>query len=208
MIKLYYAPNSCSLAPHIALEDAGATYKAILVDFSKEEQRSPEFLALNPKGRVPALLTGNGVVSENPAILSYIAQSFPDANLAPIGDPFAFAQVQAFNAYIASTLHVAHAHGRRASRWADSPAAIADMRNKMPEVVAACFQTIERDMFIGPYVMGEQYTICDAYLFTLAQWMEGDKVDPTTVPNIHAHREMMLQRPPVQRAIQQESAAQ
>ena len=206
MLKLYYTPNTCALAPHIALEDARATYEIVQVDFDREEQRSPEFLRINPKGRVPALLTDKGVISENPAILAYIAQSFPDANLAPLDDPFSFAQVQAFNAYVASSLHVAHAHGRRASRWADSPAAIADMRNKMPEVVAECFNTIERDMFIGPFVMGAHYTICDPYLFTLAQWMEADGVDPTSLPRLAAHREMMSQRPSVQIALQQEKA--
>ena len=79
---LYYAPNTCALASHIALEQAGAAYEARRVDFAKNEQRSPEYLRVNPKGRVPALVTERGILTETPALLSFIAQSFPAARLA------------------------------------------------------------------------------------------------------------------------------
>src|SRR5688572_13285101 len=110
MLKLFYAPGSCALASHIALEESGAPYEAERVDLGGGQQRSPAYLKLNPKGRVPALATDRGVISENPAILAYIAQAFPKAKLAPLDDPFAFARIQAFNGYLSSTLHVAHAH--------------------------------------------------------------------------------------------------
>src|SRR5262249_46579521 len=103
MIKLYYAPHTCSLAAHIALEEAGAEYSTVHIDFGREEQRSPEYLAVNPKGRVPAMVTDRGILTETPAMLAFIAQSFPRAHLAPLADPFAFAQVQAFNSYLCST---------------------------------------------------------------------------------------------------------
>jgi glutathione S-transferase len=89
MIKLYYAPHTCSLASHIALEEAGAEYSTVRIDFDKEEQRSPEYLAVNPKGRVPAMVTDRGILTETPAMLAFIAQSFPRAQLAPLADPFA-----------------------------------------------------------------------------------------------------------------------
>ena len=121
MFTLYYAPTTCAFASHIALEDAGAPYKLHRIDFKAAEQRSAPYLAINPKARVPALVTERGVLTETPAILAFIAQSFPQAKLAPLDDLFAFAELQAFNAYLCSTVHVAHAHrmpraalGRRA----------------------------------------------------------------------------------------------
>ena len=204
MIKLYYAADTCSLASHIALEEAGAEYSLARIDFGKDEQRSPEYLAINPKGRVPAIVTERGILTETPAMLAFIAQMFPRARLAPLGDPFAFAQVQAFNSYLCSTVHVAHAHRMRGHRWADDPAALAGMKRKVPESVGACFDLIEREMLEGPWVMGGAYTICDPYLFTLAQWMEADGVDPKRFPKVADHRQRMAERPAVRKAIAEE----
>jgi glutathione S-transferase len=203
MLKLYYAAHTCALASHIALEEAGATYDAVRVDFRAEEQRSPEFLRINAKGRVPALVTEHGVLTETPAILAFLAQSFPAARLAPTGDPFAFAQVQAFNSYLCSTVHVAHAHRMRGYRWADDAAAIAAMKRKVPVSVGECFAQIEQE-FTGPWVTGDDYTICDMYLFTLAQWLEADGVDVALLPRVADHRRRVSERPAVQRAIAQE----
>jgi glutathione S-transferase len=203
MLKLFYAPGSCALAPHIALEEAGAEYEAVRVDLRAKEQRKPEYLAVNPKGRVPALVTEKGVLTENPAILAFVAQSFPEARLAPLDDAFAFAQVQAFNSYLCATVHVAHAHLNRGYRWADDPAAIAAMRKKAPQSIGECFELIEREMLAGPWVMGERYTICDPYLFTIARWLEDDGVDPAAFPKVHDHRHRMSERPAVQVALAQ-----
>jgi glutathione S-transferase len=206
MIKLYYAADTCSLASHIALEDAAADYSTVRISFAAGEQRKPEYLAINPKGRAPALVTDKGVLTETPAILAFIAQSFPQARLAPLDDAFLFAQVQAFNSYVCSTLHVAHAHRMRGYRWADDPSAIAAMQRKVPESVAACYQLIEENTLREPWVMGETYTICDPYLFTMAQWLEQDGVDPGRFPKVIAHRRRMLERPQVQKAIAEELA--
>jgi len=116
MIKLYYAPHTCSLASHIALEEAGADYSTVRIDFAKQEQRGEEYIAINPKGRVPAMATDRGILTETPAMLAFIAQTFPRARLAPVEDAFAFAQVQAFNSFLCSTVHVAHAHRMRGYR--------------------------------------------------------------------------------------------
>jgi glutathione S-transferase len=205
MLKLYYAPDTCALASHIALEDAGAPYQTVRVDFAKTEQRGSEYLAINPKGRVPSLVTDRGVLTETPAILAYIAQSFPRAGLAPIDDPFAFARVQAFNSYLCSTAHVAHSHRMRGSRWADEPEAIAAMQRKVPQSVGECYGLIERDMLEGPWVMGASYTICDPYLFTLTQWLDGDGVDRNKLPKIQEHTRRMLERPSVRKAIAAEA---
>jgi glutathione S-transferase len=206
MLKLYYAADTCSLASHIALEDAGADYALARISFAQNEQRSPDYLAINPKGRVPAMVTDRGILTETPAMLVFIAQSFPRARLARLDDAFAFAEVQAFNSYLCSTLHVAHAHRMRGRRWADDEAAIAAMKRKVPNSVGASYDLIERHMFRGPWVMGEAYTICDPYLFTIAQWMEGDGVDPARFPRVADHRRRMAERPAVRKAIAQELA--
>lgn len=207
MITLYYAAHTCSLASHIALEDAGAAYALKRIDFGKDEQRSADYIAINPKARVPAMVTPRGILTETPAMLAFIAQSFPAARLAPLDDPFAFAQVQAVNSYLCSTLHVAHAHRMRGYRWADDPQAWAAMQRKVPDSVGACFDLIEREMLKGPWVAGDAYTIADPYLFTMAQWLEADGVDPGRIPRVIDHRRRMLERPAVRKAIAEELAA-
>ena len=206
MLTFHYSPGSCALASHIALAEAGAKYALQRIDFAKAEQKSPAYLAINPKARVPALATPRGVLTETPAILAYIAQSYPEARLASVDDPFAFAEVQAFNAYLCSTVHVAHAHRMRGYRWADEPEAIAAMQKKVPQSVGECFALIERKLLKGPWAMGAQYTIADCYLFTLAQWVEADGVDVATIPRVIDHRARMKERPAVRKAIAEETA--
>lgn len=203
---LYYTPHTCALASHIALEQAGADYQVKRIDFSKNEQRSPEYLRVNPKGRVPTLETNRGILTETPAILTFICQSFPEARLAPLDDPFALAQVQAFNSYLCSTVHVAHSHRMRGYRWADDPTVIEAMKKKVPQSVGECFELIEHEMLQGPWVMGSDYTICDMYLFTLAQWLEADGVDLERLPKVAGHRRRVSENPIVARVIAVELA--
>ncbi len=205
MLKLFYSPGSCALASHIALEEAGASYEAVRIDFAAEEQLKPAFLAINPKGRVPALVTERGILTETPAILLYVAQTFPAMQLAPLADPFALAQMQAFNSYLCSTVHVAHAHLRRAYRWSDDAAGIESMIRKAPQNMTDCFAMIEREMLKGPWVMGEAYSVADPYLFTLARWLKGYEISTAQFPKLHALMQRMAERPAVQRvmAVQQ-----
>ena len=205
MLTLYYYPRACSLASHIALEEAGAEFEAISVDLMHSEQRTEKFLGVNPKGRVPVLVTEEGVLTENPAILLYIAMTYPEANLAPLEQPFQLAQLQALNAYLSSTVHVAHAHGPRGSRWADQPASLADMRGKVPVTMTECFSFLESNYFKGDWVLGDRYTVSDMYLFTLASWLEADGVDAQQFPKVYEHRERMKIRPAVVRVFNRES---
>jgi glutathione S-transferase len=208
MLKLFYAAHTCSLATHIVLEEVGADYSTVRIDFAKTEQRSPAYLEVNPKGRVPALITDRGVLTETPAMLVFVAQSFPAAGLAPLDDPFAFAEMQAFDSYLCSTLHIAHAHRMRGHRWvdADDAASIAAMQRQVPRSVTACYELIEHDMLKGPWVMGERYTICDPYLFTLAQWLEQDGVDSKRIPRVIDHRRRVSERAAVRKAIGEQLA--
>lgn len=197
---LYLAPGTCAQAVHIALLDADAPHRLQLLDFAKTEQRSPAYLAVNPRGRVPALVTGQGTLTEVPALLLFVAQSFPAAKLAPLDDPFRLAQLQSFNNYLCSTVHVAHAHRRRGARWVDDEAAIAAMQRKVPANMSDCFAHIEADWLRGPWVFGEDYSIADPYLFTVAEWLEADGVDVSRFPKVLAHRARMQARESVQRA--------
>lgn len=203
MLKLYYAPNTCALASLVTLEEAGAEHEISRVDFSREEQRGADYLAINPKGRVPALETDDGIITETPAILTFIAQSFPEANLIP-ADAYGFARVQEFNSYLCATVHPAHAHRVRGYRWADDAAAVAEMARKAPSVMTECFELIEREMFEGPWVKGASFTISDPYLFTISNWLERDGVDIAQLPKIRAHRERMSERESVRRAVDRE----
>jgi glutathione S-transferase len=206
MLKLYFTPGTCALASHIALAEAGADYTVEKVDFKTNQQNSPDYLAINPKGRVPSLVTERGILTETPAMLAFIAQSFPKAKLAPTDDPFAFAQVQSFNSYLCSTVHVAHAHKLRGTRWATEESSFADMKRKVPETMGACFALIENKMLKGPWVMGEQYTICDPYLYTIATWLQGDGVEIAKLPKLADHYQRMAARAAVKKALAEQGA--
>ena len=206
MLTLFYAPGTCSLASHITLEESGTTYETKRLNFAENEQRKPEYLKINPKSRVPALITDLGILTETPAILVYIAQSFPKANLAPLNDLFRLAQIQAFNSYLCSTVHVAHAHRMRGYRWTDDAPAMETMKKKVPQNVGDCFGLIENEYFKGPWAMGTDYSICDPYLFTLANWLEADGVDPKRFPKVLDHRSRMAERPAVKKVLAHEHA--
>jgi glutathione S-transferase len=206
MYKLYYAPGTCALASHIALEEAGADYSAMRLDFKANQQQSPDYLKINPKGRVPALVTDKGIITETPAILAYIAQTFPKAKLAPTDDPFAFAQVQSFNNYLCATVHVAHAHKGRGYRWATQESSFADMKAMIPKSMGAAIDLVEKAMLKGPWVMGDQYTICDPYLYTIALWLEGDSVDLKALPRVADHMKRMAARSAVQKVMGEQQA--
>jgi glutathione S-transferase len=203
MLRLYYAPHTCALATHIVLEEARAAYDSVRLSFASEDQKTPEYAAINPKARVPALVTDHGVLTETPAILAFVAQSFPAADLAP-ADPFGFAEAQAFNSYLCSTVHVAHAHRMRGYRWAEDQATIAGMQKAVPRAVTAAFRLIETDLLKGPWVLGERFSVCDPYLFTLAQWLELDGVDPGVLPRVVEHRARVAGRAATKRAITME----
>ena len=200
-LTLYLAPGTCAMAVRIALTEAGAPHRIKQLDLAAGEQRSPAYLAINPKGRVPALVTERGVLTETPALLLYVAQRFPDAGLAPLDDPFLLARMQEVHGFLAATLHVAHAHGRRGSRWADDPQAIAAMQAKVPHNMREGFAEIERHYLAGPWVLGERFSLADIYLFVVASWLEGDGVAISEFPKVADHYRRMLARPGVQQGL-------
>lgn len=209
MLKLYFSPNACSLASHIALEEAGADFELARLDFKSGEQRGAEYRAVNPKGRVPALVTDRGVLTESPVILGYIAESFPDAGLAPTDDSFAFGDMQAFNVFLTSTVHIAFAHAFRPERYADGEAAAEAMRAKVPSALDEAFGLIEAKLADGrTFVHGERYTISDPYLYVFERWLQGRGYGSIEkFPNVAAHMARVAARPAVKRALAAEGIA-
>jgi glutathione S-transferase len=201
----YSAPGTCALATHIALHEAGAEFDLVKLDFAAAQQQSADYLRVNPKGRVPALATEHGVLTETPALLAFVAQRFPQAGLAPLDDPYAFARMQELTSYLASTAHVAHAHKRRGARWADDPAAHEAMRAKVPQTMTACAAYLE-SLIVGPWVGGERYSVADGYLYTIGSWLEGDGVDMAQFPKLSAYLARVGERPAVQRALTEAKA--
>ena len=199
--RFYYGPKTCALATHIVLEYVGADYEAIKLDFRENQQRSKEYLAVNPKGRVPALVTDRGVITETPALLLYLAQTYPQAKVAPLDDPFALAEMQAANNWFCSTVHVAHAHGPRGSRWSDDPAALQSMKAKVSTNMSDCFDLIEKDLLRGPWLMGANFTVADPYLFTMSSWLATDGVEMAKFPRVAEHYKRMLEMPAVRKVM-------
>ena len=199
--RFYYGPKTCALATHIVLEYVGADYEAIKLDFRENQQRSKEYLAVNPKGRVPALVTDRGVITETPALLLYLAQTYPQAKVAPLDDPFALAEMQAANSWFCSTVHVAHAHGPRGSRWSDDPAALQSMKAKVSTNMSDCFDLIEKELLRGPWLMGANFTVADPYLFTMSSWLATDGVEMAKFPRVAEHYKRMLEMPVVRKVM-------
>ena len=197
--RFYYSPRSCALASHIVLEHIGADFEAIRLDFQVNQQRSSEYLAINAKGRVPALVTERGVITETPAILLYLAQTHPQSGVAPLNDPFALAELQAVNSWFCSTVHVAHAHGTRGARWADDASALQAMKAKVAQNMTDCFDWIERELLRGPWVMGKDFSVADPYLFTLTIWLMQNGVELARFPRVADHYQRMLALPAVQK---------
>ena len=201
MLTYYYAPATCALAAHLALEYAGAAYQPERLDFKSAQQRSADYLRINPKGRVPALATPAGILTETPALLQFVAQSFPQAGLAPLDDAFLLAKSNEFNSYLCSTVHVAHAHRGRGHRWADDAAAIEAMKQKVAQNMADCFSLIEERMLAGPWVLGERFSTSDLYLFTVTRWLEGDGVDVARFPKVAEHLRRMNEQAVVRKVL-------
>jgi glutathione S-transferase len=206
-MKLFYTPGACSMVPHIVLEEIGLPYESAVIDFAADDQLKPEYLAINPAGRVPVLTTDRGVVTEIPAILGYLARAYPQAGLAPADDPFAFADMQAFHMFIATTIHVLFRQISRPEVYADGPETKAALAAKVPEMSDRYFGLIEARFADGrPWVHGDRYTMSDPYLFVFASYLKrGDRGDPKKIPRIWAHRDRVYrQRPAVARVLAQE----
>jgi glutathione S-transferase len=186
MLTFYFAPGASSMAPHIALHETGATFEAKPVSFGKKETRTPEFLAINPEGKVPVLLIDGRPLTEVAGILFYLARAFPDADLLPRNDPEAEAHVVSWMSFIASTMHPARKQGL--------------------EYAMAIYKLADARLGPNEWVTG-RYSIADIHLFRLF-WRFVNSLHPPAgaFPSLTAHYHRMMARPAVRKTIEVEAA--
>lgn len=211
MLKLYYSPGACSLISHIVLEEAGADYEAQAISFVDGDNHAAWFLAINPKARVPALVVDGGILTENPAILNYIAQTHPQAGLLPANDVLLANQILAFNVFMATSLHIAFRQISRPGDYADGADAARALAEKVPELANGFFAVVEQQLEDGggPWAFGDAYSLADPYLFVYANYLGmGDRGDPGRFPGIAAHRQRMLARSAVRRVFVEEDLSE
>jgi glutathione S-transferase len=192
MLKLHYAPRTISVAVAIVLEELNMPYEGVRVDFATAEQTKQDYREINPKGRVPALETPDGILTETPAIIEYVApQLVPD-------DAFAAAKMRELISYLNATMHPHHAHGLRGERWADEDSSLADMKRKVPERMNDCAAHLEDYLPSLPFEAGTLEVLSDAYLYVVLTWLPGDGVDITHYPRLEAFQHQMNTRASVQ----------
>lgn len=200
MLTLYYAPGACSMAPHIVLEESGEKYEPRRMDLSKGEQRSEEYLKINPQGRVPALGLGNGeALSENTAILPYLGKRF---GLWP-SDPIAEAKALSRIGFFAATVHVAHAHVGRPERYASDPALYPNIQEMGRKTFHGYLKQID-GMLAGRQWFFDKYTVVDPYAFIFYVWGVRRELPVAELKNYTAFKDRMLERPAVRRVLEDE----
>ena len=192
MLKLFATKGTISVAVALVLEEVEADYKLCLIDFAASEQRSQAYLEVNPKGRVPALVTEGGILTETAAMLEYIAP-----NLLP-RDAFECAKHREISYYLGATMHVNHAHKLGGCRWADLETSYEDMRAKVRQTMAESCAYVE-SMIVGSYILGAQFTLADAHLFAITQWLAGDGVEIRNYPELAQLQRLVAARPSVAR---------
>ncbi|MBK5568076.1 glutathione transferase GstA [Ensifer sp. SSB1] len=199
-MKLYYAPGACSLSPHISLREAGADFEIVKVDTATHRtETGADFKAINPKGYVPALVLESGdVVTEGAAVVQYIADRFPAAKLAPANGTLERTRLHEQLNFISSELH-------KAFSPLFSKTASAEAKDAAAAQVAKRFGNVESLLSDGrPHLLGEAFSVADAYLFTVVNWgsVTGVSLDPW--PHLTAYMQRIGERPAVRAAMQAE----
>ncbi len=199
-MQLYYTKGTISVAVALALLEAGLDHTLTRVNFATAEQTQDAYLRVNSKGRVPALALDDGtVLTETGALLEYVAACAPEAGLVP-QDPASAGHMRSVMYYLASTMHVAHAHKMRGIRWADQQSSHDDMTAKVPQTMTDCATYVEAECLRGDYVCGDAFSLADAYLFVVCNWLEGDNVNVAAFPKITAFMNRMEARESVKTA--------
>lgn len=202
----YFSPGACSLATHICLEEAGAAFTPRPTYTRKGQTRTPEYLALNPKGKIPMLGIDGRMLTENTAIITYLNRSFPAAKLLPAGDALKEAEALAFIAWCASGVHPVMSRFFGPQNFCDLPDSADNVKALATKASAANFALIEKAVTGRDWVFGD-WSAADAYIFVFFNWATKLGLDMTAFPNYAAHAERMQQRPAVQRALAREAEA-
>ena len=208
-LMLCFAPGSCSRVPLIALEQIGRPFETRLIAFMKGEHRSLEFLAINPAGKVPALVVDGAAITQNTAILYYLARRFPEAGLLPVAsDPLAEAQLLARLVWFSADLHPIVTRIRMPHFACDLPDAPARVREMATVAMAFQLAPVERALANSPWLLGESWSVLDAYMYWVWFRITGAGFDTAPFPALASHARRMEQRPAVQRALAREHQAE
>jgi glutathione S-transferase len=206
MLTLYYAPGACSMASHIALEETGAPYEAKPVSLATGEHLKDEYTkSVNPRAKVPALRTDEGVLTENVAILTYLARSFPNAHLLPT-DPLGTARALSHMAYLSNTVHPAFTHIMRPGRFATDEAAHENLKATGRENFWKLLQEIDHLLDGKQYVLGSQYSAADGYTLVFYGWGKRIGLPVEELKNYTALNDRLLQRPAVRKVLEREQS--
>lgn len=194
-MKLYFSPGACSLASHIALREAGLPFEAVQVDLrAKKTKAGEDFAALNPKGYVPVLQLDDGsLLSEGPAILQYVADRKPDSKLAPANGTLDRYRLQEWLAYINSEVH-------KTFGGFFNPAATPEQKEALKPVLAKRLGYVEQHLAQRDWLVGDGFTVADAYLYVVLGWSGFVGFDLAPFPKLQAFRARVAQRPAVQAA--------
>ncbi|WP_243373002.1 glutathione transferase GstA [Microvirga solisilvae] len=202
-MKLYYTPGACSLAPHIVAREAGLSVDLVKVDLSKHLTENGEnFRAINPKGYVPAVTLKDGsLLTEAAAIIQYVADQKPDAGLAPANGTTERYRLIEWLTFISSEIHKGFG-----PLW--NPANPDAVKNAAKERLATRFAYLDETLGKQPFLMGETFTIADAYLFTVVNWTNFHAIDISSFKNLSAFMGRVASRPKVQEALVAEGLKQ
>lgn len=200
-MKLYFAQGACSLAAHIALIEAGVTHDTERVDLqTKKTAHGADFLKTNPKGYVPTLQFDRKVLTENVAVLQYIADLNPAVHLAPARDSFERYRLQEWLAYISTEVH-------KSFKPFFTPGSSAEEKARGADQLGRRLDYIEQRLDGNPFLMGGQFTVADAYLYTLFGWLPRAGVDAGKWPKLQRHHQRVGERSAVKQALKAEQAA-
>lgn len=198
-MKLYYSPGACSLSPHIVLHEAGLAYTPVLASTKSHKlQDGTDFYTINPLGYVPVLELDDGTrLREGPAIVQYLADQAPHKNLAPANGTLARYRLQEWLTFIGTELH-------KSFGPLFTPGTPEDYKPQVRESLLGRLQWVDGELAHKPYLMGEQFTVADAYLFTVSNWCGHVGVDISGLKHLAAYRERIAARPAVQAAMKAE----
>ena len=207
-LELYFAPGACSFVPHVALEAikaaTGQAFEPKLVKLHKGEQKTPEYLAMNPNGQVPVLVVEGKPLIQIVAICDFLDRSFPKAGLLP-AEPWARAQALSQLAWMNNTVHPTFTHVFRADHYAESEAARAEVKQVAAEKYRMLLERIQEwSTAAKPYWFGGRIAFHDAYAFTLLRWGGIAGIDPKSLPAYHAYVERVMAAAPVAAALERE----
>lgn len=202
-MKLYYAPGACSLASHIALEEVGLPYDTVRLDLAAGDQRKPEYLAINPRGRVPSLIVNGHILTENVGILTYLGGGYPQAKIWP-DDTWHQAMCVSTMAWFSNSVHATYGHLVRPARYADDPAAQEAIKTKARQMYGDYLKEIDSLLKGQKWCIGGHYTVADAYLLVFYRWGNRNGYPVSSMPNYTSLVQRVMARAAVKKVMADE----